>query len=116
MDHDEKVKRYLARTDALGIKRIQAAPPLHRVAWRAGIPLAPPLCMSFGGLALLFGSFFALSMYFVLRAPFWDHTPESRMATAVGALVGGVIYGLLMAAVFVGLRQRHGLPLWNDFE
>lgn len=115
MDHQAKLQRYLEHTDSLGIPRSQAAPALHRLAWRLGIPLAPPLSASFLALALMFGVLFGGLMYLLLNAPFWS-PPELAMATPGGAAVGGAIYGLLMAGFMVAKRARHGLPLWKDFE
>ena len=115
MDHNEKLKSYLAQAEALGISRWQAAPPLHRLAWRLGIPLPPPLCMSFTGLAVLFGSMFGLTMYAVRAAAFWSPI-ESSMATAAGAFVGGALYGLFMASVFKSLQRGSRFPLWRDFQ
>ncbi|GAB3513889.1 DUF6404 family protein [Pseudoxanthomonas daejeonensis] len=115
MRREEKLKSYLAQAEALGINRWQAAPPLHRLAWRLGIPLAPPLCMSFAGLTLLFGGMFGLAMYFVLNAPYWSPI-ESPMATVVGAIVGGVLYGLAMAAVFKSQQRNSRFPLWRGFQ
>ena len=104
--------RYL---DTEGVARAQAAPLLHRMLWRAGIALPPPILAGFGVNALLqgllFGVFWAALMWVLL----WQGSERPLPLLLAAGLLAGVLFGLVMAALMRSLRRSRRLRPWREF-
>ena len=103
---------------ARGIGRFDAAPPLHRLLWAAGVNARPPHYASFGRNALLMGGFWGVWMA-VFGAVYALHLhPEGGADIVVKpiciALLAAVAFGLVMAAVFRSRARKAGLPDWDE--
>lgn len=99
------------------VPRSLIAPPLHRLSWRAGVALPPPLTAgwlrNFLYFAIVFGLLFALIMGGVLVSLGADPVRlEARIVPA--AVSSGLVFGALMAAVFHVNARRHRVPSWEE--
>ncbi|WMJ68381.1 DUF6404 family protein [Stenotrophomonas sp. 24(2023)] len=109
-----KVQLALRHLDAAGVPRRQSAPLLHRVLWRSGVTVAPPMLASMTANTLLMGVWFAFAWGLLMWLLLWRGSTLSSAMAVFAALVAGAGFGLLMAALMRGLRLRHRLPLWRD--
>ena len=103
---------------ARGIRRSDAAPPLYRLLWAAGVDARPPHYASFGRNALLMGGFWGTFMA-VFAAAYASYLHPGAgagvIAAAIGiALSGAVAFGLAMAMVFRARARNAGLPSWDE--
>ena len=103
---------------ARGIGRFDAAPPMHRVLWAAGVGVRPPHYAGFGRNALLMGGFWGAWMA-VFGAAYALHLHPGGGADIVVepiciALLAAVAYGLVMAAVFRSRARKASLPSWDE--
>ena len=103
-----------------GIRRFDAAPPLHRLLWAAGIDARPPHYASFANNALLMGGFWGVCMagFGVLYAMHLrpEGGPEIIAAPICIALVVAAAFGLAMATVFRSRARKARLPSWDEIE
>ena len=102
---------------ARGIGRFDAAPPLHRLLWAAGVNARPPHYASFGGNALLMGSFWGVWMA-VFGAVYALRLHPGEDADVVVkpiciALLAAIAFGLAMATVFRSRARKANLPSWD---
>lgn len=103
---------------ARGIGRVDAAPPLHRLLWAAGIEARPPHYASFGRNTLLMGGFWGAWMTVFSVAYALHLHPGGGTDIVVKAiclaLLTAVVFGLAMATVFRSRARRASLPGWDE--
>ena len=112
---EAKIGRALAWTDARGIGRSTSAPPLHRLLWKLGVPLPPPLMAGFALNALFMGGFFGVAWGLGMWLLFWRGQGLPSGLALVAAIAAGVLFGLAMAWVLRRQARRHGVPAWDAF-
>ena len=98
--------------DGKGLARVQSAPLLHRLLWRVGIALPPPILAGFGTNALVQGLLFGLFWTALMWLMLWQGS-ERPLALL---LVAGALFGLVMAALMRSLRRHRKLPDWRQFR
>jgi hypothetical protein len=109
MTLDEKVHRYLSETREQGVGGWTAAPPLIRLLWLLRLDVPPPFYWSFAAVAVLSGCFFAFFVFCIEVFVFG----ESWRRQAVGAVIGGVFFGLVMAWYTQRKSRRLRLSPWD---
>jgi hypothetical protein len=114
MRFQEKLKAALGLLASTGIWRSQYAPPLYRLLWKLGAKIPPPHFLSFTANFVRAGILFGVLMWFIL----WSQSHQGRSAYAgfAVALLGGLFFGLSMAAYYHYSARKHGIPLWRDFQ
>lgn len=94
--------------------RNKSAPPLHRFLWSRGIEVRPPFFQSYWPMVPLFGIPWGLGMALFVYFGILPHSGKST-AFAMGVMaMGGLAFGLIMAAFFRYQARRHRLPRWED--
>ncbi|MEN4953262.1 DUF6404 family protein [Stenotrophomonas sp. TWI819] len=92
------------------------APPLHRLLWRMGLRVPPPLLASFSTNLLLMGGLFGLLWSVLWQALMWllfELGPFPLAITVGSAVMAGLLFGLLMALLMQYQRRRYRLPAWK---
>ena len=112
---DARLQQALAFIESKGVRRSTAAPPLYRLFWRMGLKVPPPLMTGFWGVALLMGGFFGVFWGLVMWLLMWGRNGMPLALAALLALVAGVLFGLLMAAVLRSQARNKQIPVWKDF-
>ena len=92
------------------------APPMHRLLWRLGLRVPPPLLASFGANALLMGGLFGLLWSVLWQALMWllfELGPFPLGITVGSAVMAGLLFGVMMALLMRYQRRRYSLPAWK---
>ncbi|MGZ5202035.1 MAG: DUF6404 family protein [Telluria sp.] len=114
MDFNAKKEQALALLAQTSIPPGSYRPLLIRLLWSLGVEVPPPHFMRFSRLALLSGVYFGVAWGLVMGAMYWARPGGSVRATAVGASVAGLFFGLCMAIHYGRARDKHGLPRWES--
>lgn len=112
---DERLRLALALMDEKGIGKTTSGPPFHRLLWKAGIRLPPPLMTGFVANALLMGAMFGVLWSATMWLLSWARQGVPASDALLMALFSSVLFGLAMAAVNRHLSRKHGIPAWRDF-
>ncbi|WP_303638378.1 MULTISPECIES: DUF6404 family protein [Stenotrophomonas] len=102
--------------DRSGVPRREAAPLLHRLLWRAGIVLPPPILAGFVTNALLQGILFAGFWTLLMWLLLWQGRITSLDLLLVAGLLAGALFGVVMATLMWVLRGSRKLPSWRQFR
>ncbi len=102
--------------DDKGLARAQSAPLLHRLLWRAGIALPPPILAGFGTNALVQGLLFGLFWTALMWLMLWQGSERPLVLLLVAGLSAGALFGVVMAALMRSLRRHRQLPEWRRFR
>ena len=113
---DTRLQQALSFIESKGIRRSTAAPPLYRLFWKMGLKVPPPLMAGFFSIALLMGSFFGVFWGLVMWLLIWNRTDMPFAIAALLALMAGVLFGLIMAAVLRMQARGRRIPVWKDFS
>jgi len=92
------------------------APPLHRLLWRMGLRVPPPLLASFSTNLLLMGGLFGLLWSVLWQALMWllfELGPFPLAITVGSAVMAGLVFGVMMALLMRYQRRRYQLPAWK---
>lgn len=92
------------------------APPLHRLLWRMGLRVPPPLLASFSANLLLMGGLFGLLWSVLWQALMWllfELGPFPLAITVGSAVMAGLLFGVMMALLMRYQRRRYQLPAWK---
>ncbi|MEK0266565.1 DUF6404 family protein [Stenotrophomonas rhizophila] len=92
------------------------APPLHRLLWRMGLRVPPPLLASFSTNLLLMGGLFGLLWSVLWQALMWllfELGPFPLAITVGSAVMAGLLFGVMMALLMRYQRRRYQLPAWK---
>lgn len=97
-----------------GIWKSNGMPPALIMIWKLGIKAKPPHYNAFSKNAFLLGVWFAsawgLLMWFLqLRS-----LGFSILGATILSLVGGILFGLTMAAYYKWSARKHRLSNWTD--
>ena len=114
-DFEARVGRALAWTDARGIGRNTSAPPVHRLLWKFGVPLPPPLTAGFALNALFMGGFFGVAWGLGMWLLFWRAQGLTPAMVGAAAITAGLLFGLAMAWTLRRQARRLGVPAWDAF-
>ncbi len=102
--------------DRSGVPRREAAPLLHRMLWRLGVALPPPILAGFLTntllQSLLFGVFWTVLMWLLL----WQGRAPALELLLLAGGAAGVMFGLVMATLMWFLRGARKLPTWRQFR
>lgn len=102
--------------DRSGVPRREAAPLLHRMLWRLGIALPPPILAGFLTntllQGLLFGVFWTVLMWLLL----WQGRAPALELLLLAGGASGAMFGLVMATLLWFLRGARELPTWQQFR
>lgn len=92
------------------------APPLHRLLWRMGLPVPPPLLAGFVANFLLMGIVFGVLWGGLMALLFARIVEIPTGVMAGGAVFAGVLFGLLMALLMQHQQRRYRLPAWRTLR
>ena len=112
---DARLQHALALIEAKEVRRSTAAPPIYRLFWRLGWQVPPPLMAGFFSVALLMGSFFGVFWGLAMWLLMWGRAGMPVPMVAAIALLAGVSFGLIMAAILRAQAQNKRIPAWKDF-
>ncbi len=116
MSYPTKINAALAKLAETGLKPGQYAPPLHRLLWRGGIQVPPPLFAGFwtifSFMAVWFGSVWGFCMWLTL----WSRNGTPLIHAIGTSVVVGVLYGIFMARHSRRSAQKYKLPKWSEIE
>ena len=98
--------------DGKGLARVQSAPLLHRLLWRLGIALPPPILAGFGTNALVQGLLFGLFWTALMWLMLWQ---GSERPLALLLVAGAVTGEELLLAVAVGLAFSLTISFFAEF-
>ena len=115
MNHQEKVALLQEDLRARGVGKMTATPPLFQLAWRFGIMIPPPHFMTFGSLALLTGSMFAILWGAFMWLSIWRFQSLPTVIAFGAALAAGVFFGTALATYYRWKARRLSLPSWSDY-
>ncbi|HIE1098974.1 MULTISPECIES: DUF6404 family protein [Stenotrophomonas] len=102
--------------DGKGLARVQSAPLLHRLLWRSGIAVPPPILASFGINALVQGLLFGLFWTGLMWLMLWQGSERPLALLLAAGLLAGAVFGVVMAALMQSLRRHRKLPDWKQFR
>ena len=94
--------------------RNKSAPPLHRFLWSRGIEVRPPFFQSYWTMVPLFGLPWGLCMALFVYIGILPHSNKSTPSAMIATAIGGLAFGLIMAALFRYQAKKHRLPHWED--
>lgn len=101
--------------DGKGLARVQSAPLLHRLLWRMGIALPPPILAGFATNALVQGLLFGLFWTGLMWLMLWQGSERPLVLLLLAGLSAGALFGIVMAALMRSLRRHRKLPDWRQF-
>ena len=101
--------------DGKGLARVQSAPLLHRLLWRMGIALPPPILAGFATNALVQGLLFGLFWTGLMWLMLWQGSERPLVLLLLAGLLAGALFGIVMAALMRSLRRHRKLPDWRQF-
>ena len=114
LDHQQKIRKYLAEVPGSGFTKLAAAPLLYRLAWWLGVPVRPPVFQSWQALTLSiglpYGIFISLIMWWIMW-PGW----ENWFMTPILVVCCGPLFGLFMSGIYVRRAVELRLPDWEDY-
>lgn len=114
MTQHEKIDFAVSDLEKRGVKRNTIAPPLYRLLWKLGVPIAPPVFNPFVINFLVWGGYFAAFMGVTMGS--YEHwRGEDTSHVPVTALLSGMLFGLWMATVYFAEARKLSLPKWKDF-
>ncbi len=92
--------------DGKGLARVQSAPLLHRLLWRMGIALPPPILAGFGTNALVQGLLFGLFWTALMWLMLWQGSERPLALLLAAGLLAGALFGVVMAGLMRSLRRH----------
>jgi len=109
-----RVQTALRYLDGAGIERKASSPPLHRLLWRFGLEVPPPILAGFVPNLLVMGGMFGVVWGFIMWLLVWRSSSMSGAAVLSFCILGGVLFGAGMAVLMKRQRQRRGLKAWEE--
>ncbi len=116
MSFEAKKERAIAIMDSKKMWRSNYAPPLLRLAWKAGLKVPPLPFASFWQITLLtgvgFGPAWGICMWFFT----WKDTGMLPGVAFVLSIFAGIMFGVCMAAYHLWRKKVNNLPDWDSLE
>lgn len=112
MSFQDKLARSLALLEAKEITR--GAPPFHRLLWRLGVAVPPPLFAPAWANAAIMGLFFAIGWGILTWVMDGARGGPALIVRIAVSLVAGAIFGSIMAWFVRRTARKHALPSWDD--
>jgi len=109
-----KVRTALQLMHDAGVPQALRAPPLHRLLWRLGIAVSPPLLAGFAANALSMGVFFGVAWGVLMLPLFGLLVPLKTWGIVGSAGLAGVMFGVIMGLIMRAQQQRYRLPAWRS--
>ena len=103
----------LALLKKTGMRPTDYAPPLFRLAWRAGIAIPPPHFVAFWRLTLSAALYFGVLMFVFLSLLGFERTAFSTVLL-LGSAAGGLLFGFAIGAHYAHGRRKYRLPAWDQ--
>ena len=103
----------LAETDAAGIWRSNAFPPLLHGLRKLGLKPRPPHYMVFWRSAALMSVFFGTVWGLIMQIILWGPQGQPAQTSFTSAALTGLAFGLAMASYYAWGRRRYGLSKWH---
>ena len=116
MSYPPKINAALALLAGTGMWRHSYAPPLHRVLWRAGIPVPPPHLASVTLNTVFFATRFGLVCSIVIGILNWFGQDMSGHATVGMIIFFSALYGVCIALCYRQVARKYSLPRWSSFN
>ncbi|TSD87911.1 hypothetical protein FFK22_014780 [Mycobacterium sp. KBS0706] len=109
---EDRLARSRALMEAKGIKH--GTPPLHRLLWRLGFAVPPPLFLPPWANVAIMGVTFAVG--WGILTWLMDGAPSGLavIGRIVGSLLAGAAFGAIMAWFVRRTAHKHGLPSWEE--
>lgn len=104
----------LALLESKGIGRLNYAPPLLRLLWKAGMRVRPPHFAAWWSTATYMGVFFGTGWGALMWVLQWKAQGIPRAGIAVMVLTAGAAFGMAMATYYAHERKKFGLPEWSE--
>lgn len=114
MSFEAKKKRAIAIMESKNMWRSNYAPPLLRLAWKAGLKIPPLPFAPFWQITLLMGVAFALIWGVMMWFFSWKDTGVQPVDALVSGAVSGVFFGVSIAACHWWIKRVHDLPDWDS--
>ena len=108
-----RVQAALRYLDAAGVERKASSPPLHRLLWRFGVEVPPPILAGFLPNLLVMGGMFGTVWGFIMWLLVWRSSAMSGAVVLSFCLLGGLLFGSGMAWLMNRQRRRLGLVTWE---
>ena len=102
--------------DAGLLRAVNAQSPIAELLWRYQIDLPPPYFRGFWNNLAFRGIGFAVIWGMGMWLFLWSRQGTTPSAAFGTTLIGGFLYGLVMAAYYEYARRKYGLPLWQDIN
>ena len=115
MTLQEKVDAFVNDLAQRGVGKYTSAPPLYRLFWRLGIEVPPPHFAGFWSLTMVMGGYFAILWGLFMWLLGWPRKDTPIAITVVTALFAGLLFGVIMAALYRRRAQKLALPRWEDY-
>ena len=114
MNFDERRKRAIAVLNRKGIPQASSEPAHIRLFRRLGLQVRPLHFETFWRTtlvsALWFGPLWAAIMWLFS----WRKDGTNPLVAALAAVICGLVYGMVMAAIFAWQKKKHALPTWES--
>ncbi|MEH2727512.1 DUF6404 family protein, partial [Klebsiella pneumoniae] len=92
------------------------APPLLRLAWKAGLKIPPLPFATFWQITLLMGGWFGPAWGICMWFSSWKDSGMQPGVAFVSSIVAGICFGVLMAAYHWWRKVVNNLPDWDSLE
>ncbi|MBK9976101.1 MAG: hypothetical protein IPP14_15110 [Planctomycetes bacterium] len=114
----EKLEVSMRLIEKSGVKYWGAGTPLHRLAWKLGIPIPPPPLAGFWTNAAFFGGYFSVFFGVIthLVILFVEERPRSVTESVLVAALAGVLFGAWMGFFQWRVAIKHRLPMWSEID
>lgn len=98
----------------LPLRPVDIEPPIHKLFWKAGVALPPPILASIASNTLVIGTLFGISLSFVFTVIFSNSPSLLKFITA--SIMAGAPAGLGIALMMDTKRKKLGLPTWHEIQ
>jgi len=91
-----------------------SAPPIFRLLWLLGIPVLPPLFLSFTALMIFSGGLFAAGWGSIMHFFVWT---DASLVIQLGApFITGAMFGLVLSTIYKLKSKALQLPSWKEYS
>lgn len=116
MSFEAKKEHAIAIMESKKMWRSNYAPPLLRLAWKAGLKIPPLPFATFRQITLLMGGWFGPAWGICMWFSSWKDSGMQPGVAFVSSIVAGICFGVLMAAYHWWRKVVNNLPDWDSLE